>query len=151
MNREANHIPSDPRTQTGWSSHDGVAHHAFGHAYPCPCCGWLSIGDNTTHPPTPPNSPSYPHTISGAPKLVKRNFSSTPMNQIKETKYKALRIGNYLHVLLLTQKLVAALRLGPLNTSRGVVVSNSLHPSLVRLHSASTTIAMDSSCSSRHM
>src|SRR3989337_2914010 len=128
MNREANHKASDPRTQTGWSSLDGVAHLAFGHAYPWPCYGRLAIGESTTHPPTPPNSPSYPHTISGAPKLDKRNFSATPTNQIKETKYKALRIGNYLHVLLLTQKLGAALLLGPLNVSRGVVVSNSLHP-----------------------
>ena len=54
-----------------------------------------------------------------------------PTNEIKETKYKALRIGNYLHVLLLTQILVAALLLGPPNVIRGVVVSNSLHPSLV--------------------
>ena len=131
MNHEANHIPSDPRTQTGWSSLDGVAHLAFGHAYLWPCCGWLAIGESTTHPPTPPNCPSYPHTISGAPKLVKRNFSATPTNQIKETKYKALRIGNYLHVLLLTHILGAALLLGPLNVSRGVVVLNSLHPSLV--------------------
>ena len=34
--------------------------------------------------PTPPNSPSYLHTISVAPKLVKRNFSATPTNQIKK-------------------------------------------------------------------
>ena len=53
------------------------------------------------------------------------------MNQIKETKYNALRIGSYLHVLILTQKLCAALRLGPLNTNRGELVSNSLRPSLV--------------------
>src|SRR3989337_979684 len=131
MNHEANHIPSYPRNHTGWSSLDGVAHQPFGHAYPWPCCGRLAIGESTTHPPTPPNSPSYPHTISAAPKLVKRKFSTTPTNQIKETKYKALRIGNYLHVLLLTQKLGTALRLGPLNVNRGVVVSNSLHPSLV--------------------
>ena len=131
MNHVANHIPSYPRTQTGWSSLDGVAHLPFGRAYPWPFGVRLAIRESTTHPPTPPNSPSYPHTISGAPKLVKRNFSATPMNQIKETKYKALRIGNYLRVLLLTQKLAAALRLGPLNTSRGEVVSNSLHPSLM--------------------
>ena len=131
MNREANHIPSHPRTQIGWSSLDGVAHLAFGHAYPWPCCGWLAIGESTTHPPTPPNSPSYPHTISRAPKLGKEKFSATPTNEIKETKYKALRIGNYLHVVLLTQVLGAALLLLPPNVSRGVVVSNSLHPSLV--------------------
>ena len=53
------------------------------------------------------------------------------MNQIKETKYKALRIGNYLHIVLLTQILGATLLLGPLNVSRGVVVSNRLHLSLV--------------------
>ena len=53
------------------------------------------------------------------------------MNQIKETKYRALRIGNYLHVLLLTQKLAATLLLAPPNTLRGIVVSNGLHPSLV--------------------
>ena len=128
---EAKYILNDPRTQIGWSSLDGVAHQAFGHAYPWPCCGCLAIGESTTHPPTPPISPSYPHTISGAPKLVKRNFSTTPSNLIKETKYKALRIGNYLHVLLLTQKLATALRPGPLNTSRGIVVSNGLHPSPV--------------------
>jgi hypothetical protein len=58
-------------------------------------------------------------------------LSATPMNQIKETKYKALRIGNYLHVLLLTQILDAALPFFPPNTSRGEVVSNSLRPSLV--------------------
>ena len=40
-----------------------------------------------------------------------------PMNEIKETKYKALRIGNYLHVLLLMQLLGAALLLGPPNVS----------------------------------
>ena len=114
MNREANHIPSDPRTQTGWSSLDGVAHLAFVHAYPWPCCGWPAIRESSTHPPMPPNSPSYAHTISGAAKLDKRNFSATPTNRIKETKYKAIRIGNYLHVLLLTQKLAAALRLGSL-------------------------------------
>ena len=54
-----------------------------------------------------------------------------PMNQIKKTKFKALRIGNYLHVLLLTQKLAATLLLAPPNTLRGVVVSNGLHPSLM--------------------
>ena len=70
----SNHIPSDPRTQTGLSSLDGVAHLAFGHAYPWPCCGRLAIGESTTHPPTPPNNPSYPHTISGAPKLDKEKF-----------------------------------------------------------------------------
>ena len=53
------------------------------------------------------------------------------MNEIKETKYKALRIVNYLHVLLLTQILAAALLLGPPNVIQGVVVSNRLHPSLV--------------------
>ena len=63
--------------------------------------------------------------------MAKRNFSAMPTNEIKETKYKALRIGNYLHVLLLTQKLDSALLLGSLNVSRGVVVSNNLHPSLV--------------------
>ena len=52
------------------------------------------------------------------------------MIQIKETKYKALGIGNYLHVLLL-QILSAALLLLLLNTTRGVVVSNSLWPSLI--------------------
>ena len=72
------------------------------------------------------------HTPSrGHLSLAKRNFSATPTNEIKETKYKALRIGNYLHVLLLTQILAAALLLGPPNVSRGVVVSNSLHPSQV--------------------
>ena len=131
MNHEANHIPSSARTDISWRCLDGVAHQPFWHATPWHCCGWLAIGESTTHPPTPPNSPSYPHTISGAPKLVKRNFSATPTNQINKTKYKALRIGIYLHVLLLTQKHAAALRLGPLNTSRGIVVSNSLHPSLV--------------------
>ena len=132
MNHKANqYIPSYPHTQTGWSSLDGVAHLPFGHAYPWPFGVRLAIGESTTHPPTPPNSPSYPHTISGAPKLVKRNFSATPTNQIKETKYKALRMGNYLHVLLLTQILSAALLLGPANVSRGIVLSNSLHPSLV--------------------
>ena len=53
------------------------------------------------------------------------------MNLIKETKYKALRIGNYLRALLLTQKLAATLLLAPPNTLRGVVVSNGLHPSLM--------------------
>ena len=53
------------------------------------------------------------------------------MNEIKETKYKALRIGNYLYVLLLTQILGVTLLLGPPNTLRGIVVSNGLHPSLV--------------------
>ena len=53
------------------------------------------------------------------------------MNEIKETKYKALRIGNYPHVLLLTQILEAALLLLPPDVSRGVVVSDSLDPSLV--------------------
>ena len=52
---------------------------------------------------------------------------------MKETKYKALRIVNYLHVLLLTQILEAALLLGLPNVIRGVVVSNSLHLSLVPL------------------
>ena len=131
MNHEANHIPSDPRTQTGRSSLDGVAHQPFGHAYPWPFGVRLAIWESTTHPPTPPNSPSYPHTISGAPKVVKRNFSAMPMNQIKRTKFKALRIGNYQHVLLLSQKLAATLLLRPPNTLRGVVVSNGLHPSLV--------------------
>ena len=53
------------------------------------------------------------------------------MNEMKETKYKALRIGNYLHVLLLTQELITALLLGLLDTTPGVVVSNSLHPNLM--------------------
>ena len=106
MNHEANHIPSYSRTHIGWCSLDGVAHQPFWHAAPWHCCGCLAIGESTTHPPTPPNSPSYPHTISGAPKLVKRNFSATPTNQIKETKYNALRIVNYLHVLILLQKLL---------------------------------------------
>ena len=53
------------------------------------------------------------------------------MNQIKETKYKALRIGNYLHVLLLTHILAAALLLGPPDVSRGIVVSESPDLSLV--------------------
>ena len=131
MNHVANHIPSYPRTQTGWSSLDGVAHLPFGRAYPWPFGVRLSIGQSTTHPPMPPNSPSYPHTISGAPKLVKRNFSATPTNQIKKTKFKALRIGNYLHVHLLTQKLIMTLLLTPPNTLLGVVVSIGLHPSLV--------------------
>ena len=68
MNHVANHIPSYPRTQTGWSSLDGVAHLPFGRAYPCPFGVRLAIGESTTHPPAPPNSPSYLHTISGAPK-----------------------------------------------------------------------------------
>ena len=127
----ANHIPSYPRTQTSWSSLDGVAHLPFDRAYPWPFGVRLAIGESTTHPPTPANSPSYPHTISGEPKLDKRNFSAMPTNQIKATKCKALRIGNYLHVLLLTQELIAALLLGLLDTTPGVVVSNSLHPSLV--------------------
>ena len=54
-----------------------------------------------------------------------------PTNEIKETKYKALRIGNYLHVLLLLQILSVALLLLLINTTRGIVVSNSLRPSLV--------------------
>src|SRR3989337_1042843 len=131
MNHEANHIPSSSRTDISWRSLDGVANQPFWHATPWHCCGRLAIGESTTHPPTPPNSPSYPHTISGAPKLVKRNLSATPTNQIKETKYKALRIGNYLHVLLLTQKIDAQLLFFPPNTNRGEVVSNSLRPSLV--------------------
>ena len=53
------------------------------------------------------------------------------MNEIKETKYKALRIGNYLHVLVLTQILNTALLLLPPDVTRGVVVSDSLHLSLV--------------------
>ena len=54
-----------------------------------------------------------------------------PTNQIKKTKFKALRIGNYLHVHLLTQKLIATLLLTPPNTLLGIVVSIGLHPSLV--------------------
>ena len=131
MNHEANHIPSSDQTDLSWRSLDGVEHQPFWHAGPWHCCGRLAIVLSNTHPPTPPNNPSYPHTISGAPKLVKRNLSATPTNQIKENKYKALRIGNYLHVLLLVQKLSAGRRLGLLNTLRGVVVSNSLYPSLV--------------------
>src|SRR3989337_2189318 len=113
MNHEANHIPSSTQTDISWRCLDGVAHQPFGHAGPWHCRGWLASGLCTTHPPTPPNNPSYPHTISGAPKLSKRNLSATPMNQIKETKYKALRIGNYLHVLLLTQILDAVLPFFP--------------------------------------
>ena len=131
MNHEANHIPSSARTDISWRCLDGVAHQPFGHAGPWHCRGRLASCLCTTHPPTPPNNPSYPHTISGAPKLVKRNLSATPTNQIKETKYNALRISNYLHVLILLQKLFAARRLVLLNTTRGVVVSNSLRPSLV--------------------
>ena len=131
MNHEANHIPSSARTEISWRCLDGVAHQPFGHAGPWHCRGRLASGLCTTHPPTPPNNPSYPHTISGAPKLVKRNLSATPTNQIKETKYNALRIVNYLHVPILLQKLSPARRLVLLNTTRGVVVSNSLRPSLV--------------------
>ena len=131
MNHEANHIPSDLRTQTGWSSVDGVAHQPFGHAGPWHCHGRLASGLCTTQPPTPPNNPSYPHTISGAPKLIKRYLSATRRNQMKETKYKALRIRNYLHVMLLLHLLSVARRLLLPNTPQGVVVSNSLHPSLV--------------------
>ena len=78
MNHVANHIPSYPRTQTGWSSLDGVAHLPFGHAYPWPYGVRLAIGESTTHPPTPPSSPSYLHTISGAPKLDKEKLQSAP-------------------------------------------------------------------------
>ena len=131
MNHEANHIPSDPRTQTGWSSLDGAAHLASGHACPWPCCGWLAIGESTTHPPTSPNSPSYPHTISGAPKLDKKKFQRYAYESNQGNWYKALRIGNYHHVLYFTQILEAALLLLPPDVSRGVVVSDSLHPSLV--------------------
>ena len=131
MNHEANHIPSSARTKISWRCLDGVAHLPFGHAGPWHRRGRLTSSLCTTHPPKPPNNPSYPHTISGAPKLVKRNLSATPTNQIKETKYNALRIGNYLHVLLLTQILVAALLFFPPNTSQGEVVLNSLRPSLV--------------------
>ena len=131
MNHEANHIHSSSRTKISWRCLDGVAHLPFGHAIPWHCCGWLTIRQSTTHSPSPPNNPSSPHTILGAPKLVKRNLSATPMNQIKETKYKALRIGNYLHVLLLTQILVAALPFFPPNTNLGEVVSNNLRPNLV--------------------
>ena len=102
MNHVANHIRSYPRTQTGWSSLDGAAHLAFGHAYPWPCCGRLAIGESTTHPPTPPNSPSYPHTISGAPKLDKEKFKRYAYESNQGNQYKALRIGNYLNVLVLT-------------------------------------------------
>src|SRR6266566_3586460 len=105
MNHEAKHIPSSARTDISWRCLDGVAHQPFWHAGPWHCCGRLAIRLSTTHSPTPPNNPSYPHTISGAPKSVKRNLSATLMNQIKKTKYEALRIGNYLHVLLLLQKL----------------------------------------------
>ena len=131
MNHEANHIPSSDRTDISWRCLDGVAHLPFGHAGPWHCCGGLAIGLSTTHPPKPPNNPSYPHTILGAPKLVKRNLRTTPTNQIKETKYNALRIGNYLHVLILLQKLNPARQLVLLNTMLGVVVLNSLRPSLV--------------------
>ena len=131
MNHEANHIPISARTDISWRCLIGVAHLPFGHAGPWHCCGGLAIGLSTTHPPTPPNNPSDLHTISGAPKLSKRNLSATPTNQIKKTKFKSLRIGNYPHVLLLTQKLAATLLLAPPNTLRGVVVSNGLHPSLV--------------------
>ena len=131
MNHEADHIPSSARTDISWSCLDGVAHLPFGHVGPWHCCGGLAIGLSTIHPPTPPNNPSDPHTISEAPKLANRNLSATATNQIKETKYKALRIGNYHHVLLLLQKLSATCQLGLLNTMRGIVVSNSLHPSLV--------------------
>ena len=86
-NHEANHILSSARTKISWRCLDGVAHLPFGHAVPCHCCGWLAIRQSTTHSPSPPNNPSYPHTISGAPKFVKRNLSTTPMNQIKETKH----------------------------------------------------------------
>ena len=74
MNHVANHIPSYPRTQTGWSSLDGVAHLPFGRAYPWPFRVRAAIQESTKHPPTPPNSPSYRHTISGAPKLGKEKF-----------------------------------------------------------------------------
>ena len=45
--------------------------------------------------------------------------------------YKALIIGNYHHVLWLLQKLGLALRLGLLDTTLGVVISNSLRACLV--------------------
>ena len=131
MSHETNHILSSTRTDISWRCLDGVAHQPFGHAGPWHSCGRLASGPCTTHPPTPPNNPSYPRTILGAPKLVKRNLSVVPMNQMKETKYKALRIGNYLHVLILLQKLSPARRLVLLNTTRGVVVSKSLRPSLM--------------------
>ena len=131
MNHEANHVPSSDQTDLSWRSLDGVAHQPFCNAGPWHCCGRLAIVLSTTHPPTPPNNPSYPHTISGAPKLIKRYLSATRRNQMKETKYKALRIGKYRHVLLLLQKLFAARLLVLLNTTRGIVASNSLRPSLV--------------------
>ena len=130
MNHEANHIPSSARTDISWRCLDGVAHQPFGHAGPWHCRGRLASGLCTTHPPMPPNNPSYPHTILGAPKLIKRYLSATRRNQMKETKYKALRIRNYLHVMLLLYLLSAARRLLLPNTPRGVIVSNSLHPSL---------------------
>ena len=131
MNHEANHVPSSDQTDLSWRSLDGVAHQPFCNAGPWHCCGRLAIVLSTSHPPTPPNNPSYPHTISGAPKLIQRYLSATRRNQMKETKYKALRIRNYLHVMLLLHLLSAARRLLLPNTPRGVVVSNSLHPSLV--------------------
>ena len=68
MNHVANHIPSYPRTQIGRSSLDGVAHLPFGRAYPWPFGVRAAIEESTTHPPTPPNRPSYRHIILGAPK-----------------------------------------------------------------------------------
>ena len=71
-------------------------------------------------------TPSRGHLSQTKEKFQRYAYESNQGNQ-----YKALIIGNYLHVLVLTQILGAALLLLPPDVTRGVVVSNTLHPSLV--------------------